>query len=72
MQMGLGCRFLHIANRLAFSSQSHFIQQFKESVGMTPKKYRDKYYMVEWNIESEPDAPTQDGCGKPPAGPDKP
>lgn len=63
---------IDIANRLAFSSQSHFIQQFKESVGMTPKKYRDKYYMVEWNIESEPDAPTQDGCGKPPAGPDKP
>lgn len=24
------------------------------------------------NNESEPDAPTQDGCGKPPAGPDKP
>ena len=43
---------IDIANRLAFSSQSHFIQQFKDSVGMTPKKYRDKYYQVEWNIDA--------------------
>lgn len=58
---------IDIANRLAFSSQSHFIQQFKESVGMTPKKYRDKYYMVEWNIEPVPDAPAP-GAATPPAG----
>ena len=45
---------IEIANRLAFSSQSHFIQQFREVVGMTPKRYRDKYYMVEWN--AAPDA----------------
>ena len=49
---------IEIANRLAFSSQSHFIQQFREVVGMTPKKYRDEYYMVQWDItketESEP------------------
>ena len=32
---------IDIANRLSFSSQSHFIQQFRESVGMTPKKYRN-------------------------------
>ena len=42
---------IEIANRLAFSSQSHFIQQFREVVGMTPKKYRDTYYMVEWSAE---------------------
>ena len=36
------------ANRLSFSSQSHFIQQFREAVGMTPKKYRDEHYMVQW------------------------
>ena len=42
---------IEIANRLSFSSQSHFIQQFREVVGMTPKKYRDTYYMVEWNAE---------------------
>ena len=42
---------IEIANRLAFSSQSHFIQQFREVVGMTPKKYRDTYYMMEWNAE---------------------
>ena len=43
---------IEIANRLSFSSQSHFIQQFREVVGMTPKKYRDEYYMVQWDIES--------------------
>ena len=43
---------IDIANRLSFSSQSHFIQQFREVVGMTPKKYRDEYYMVQWDIES--------------------
>ncbi|MGO4938193.1 helix-turn-helix transcriptional regulator [Fundicoccus sp. Sow4_H7] len=37
---------LDIANKFSFSSQSHFIKQFKEFVGMTPKKYRDKYYMT--------------------------
>lgn len=44
---------IDIANRLSFSSQSHFIQQFRESVGMTPKKYRDLHYMVQWDIEKE-------------------
>ena len=39
---------IDIANRLSFSSQSHFIQQFREAVGMTPKKYRDEHYMVQW------------------------
>ncbi|MDE5718010.1 MAG: helix-turn-helix transcriptional regulator, partial [Lachnospiraceae bacterium] len=39
-----------IANRLAFSSQSHFIQQFREQTGMTPKKYRDLNYMVHMGI----------------------
>ena len=42
---------IDIANSLAFSSQSHFIQQFRETVGMTPKKYRDMNYMVQWNME---------------------
>ncbi len=40
---------IEIANRLSFSSQSHFIQQFREAVGITPKKYRDENYMVQWN-----------------------
>lgn len=39
---------IEIANYLAFSSQSHFIQSFKKSVGLTPKKYRDKYYRTSW------------------------
>lgn len=46
---------IDIANRLAFSSQSHFIQQFREVEGMTPKKYRDEYYMIQWDTTySEP------------------
>ncbi len=39
---------IEIANYLAFSSQSHFIQTFKASLGMTPKKYRDQYYRTSW------------------------
>ncbi|MCI9381406.1 MAG: helix-turn-helix transcriptional regulator [Dorea sp.] len=44
---------IDIANRLSFSSQSHFIQQFREYVGMTPKKYRDLNHMIRWDIETE-------------------
>lgn len=44
---------IEIANRLSFSSQSHFIQQFRESVNMTPKKYRDMYCMIQWSIDTE-------------------
>ena len=36
--------FIDIANYLSFSSQSHFIQVFEKHIGLTPKKYRDKYY----------------------------
>lgn len=39
---------IEIANYLAFSSQSHFIQTFKKLVGLTPKKYRDHYYRTSW------------------------
>lgn len=31
-----------IANQLSFSSQSHFIQIFKKSTGVSPKKYKDR------------------------------
>lgn len=40
--------FIEIANYLSFSSQSHFIQAFEKLVGMTPKKYRDRYYRTSW------------------------
>ena len=33
-----------IASILAFNSQSHFIQVFKKSFGMTPKKYRERFF----------------------------
>lgn len=40
---------IDIANHLSFSSQSHFIQQFREHVGITPKKYRDTHHTVKWD-----------------------
>ena len=39
---------IHIANYLSFSSQSHFIQIFEGFTGLTPKKYRDRYYKSMW------------------------
>lgn len=39
---------VEIANYLAFSSQSHFIQTFEKYVGLTPKKYRDRNYHKTW------------------------
>lgn len=44
---------IDIANRLSFSSQSHFIQQFREYAGMTPKKFRDLKHTVQWDIGTE-------------------
>ena len=39
---------IDIANYLSFSSQSHFIQIFESFTGLTPKKYRDRYYKSMW------------------------
>ena len=39
---------VEIANYLSFSSQSHFIQTFEKLVGLTPKKYRDRFYRTSW------------------------
>ncbi len=39
---------IDIANYLAFSSQSHFIQTFEKYVGLTPKKYRNRHYHQTW------------------------
>ena len=37
-----------IANYLAFSSQSHFIQVFQKRVGITPHKYRSQHFRTNW------------------------
>ena len=37
-------KIVDIANYLAFSSQSYFIQVFLAETGLTPKRYRDIYY----------------------------
>ncbi|MCR5581526.1 MAG: helix-turn-helix transcriptional regulator [Pseudobutyrivibrio sp.] len=37
-----------IAHYFAFTSQSHFIQLFQKETGLTPKKYREKYYGTQW------------------------
>ncbi|MDO4647552.1 MAG: helix-turn-helix transcriptional regulator, partial [Eubacteriales bacterium] len=47
---------IEIANRLSFSSQSHFIQQFREITGTTPKKYRNKTFRQKWNMLEEEEA----------------
>lgn len=39
---------IDIANYLSFSSQSHFIQTFQKSVGLTPLKYRNQYFRTTW------------------------
>lgn len=42
---------IEITNYLAFASQSHFIMSFEKYVGMTPKKYRDKFYRSSWQTD---------------------
>ena len=44
---------IEIANYLSFSSQSHFIQLFKDFTGITPKKYRDLYSSSAWNVTAQ-------------------
>ena len=41
-----------IANYLAFSSQSHFIQVFQKRTGYTPHKFRSQYFRTDWESMS--------------------
>jgi len=43
---------VEIANYLAFSSQSHFIQAFQKKVGTTPHKYRSQHFRNNWDAMS--------------------
>lgn len=40
---------IEISNYLSFSSQSHFIQVFQKKTGLTPRKYREKNFRINWN-----------------------
>ncbi len=44
---------LEISCRLAFSSQSHFIQAFKNIVGQTPKQYRSGKVRQKWVLNKK-------------------
>ena len=48
---------VEIASSLSYSSQSHFIQHFRQQTGMTPKAYRNANYMNNWNVNREEDHP---------------
>lgn len=43
-----GYNYSEIAEYLAFSSQSHFIDIFRKETGFTPKEYRNQYYRRSW------------------------
>lgn len=52
---------VEIANMLSYSSQSHFIQHFRAQTGMTPKVYRDRNYMNNWDVNRTPDEDPRKG-----------
>ncbi len=41
-----------IASYYSFTSQSHFSHLFQKETGLTPKKYREKYYGTNWSETS--------------------
>ncbi len=49
-----------IANFLAFSSHSHFIENFKKETGLTPKEYRSRFLHASEGIKAGVDIPLSD------------
>ena len=47
--------YAEIGAILAFSSQSHFIRTFKKATGLTPREYRNKYF-----VATPPDDPSRE------------
>ena len=50
---------IDIANRLSFSSQSHFIQVFQKFTGLTPHKFRTKHFRTNWDQVQMASAPSE-------------
>ncbi len=46
---------VEIAEYLSFASQSYFIQVFRKKTGMTPKKYRDRFFQGDQSYTWKPD-----------------
>lgn len=42
-----------ISESLAFASQSHFTEVFRKRTGLTPEKFRNRFYRTHWTGESE-------------------
>lgn len=42
-----------ISNYLCFSSESYFIKVFKQETGDTPKRYREKFFRRNWNVQNK-------------------
>ncbi len=41
---------VEIASYLSFSSQSHFIQVFQKKTGLTPHKFKTRYFRSNWDL----------------------
>jgi len=56
-----------IAARLCFASQSHFGKAFKEKTGLTPKQFKDKHKIIDFDNKPEERTPAGTKAGSPAA-----